>query len=149
MSCIVRSYNKRNNTYYVYESTSYWDASTKTPRNHRRLIGKIDNQTGEIVPTGKRGRPRKTADAQPAITSSVTETTEMSPENASCEIARLNAALEQSEKLIAIQETKIKSLEEEVSRLSYHLKRSAPFLDSIEKSLSSLRDISKSVDQQI
>ena len=45
---------------YVYESESYWDKEKKQPRSRRRLIGKIDEETGEIVPTsGKRGRKRE------------------------------------------------------------------------------------------
>ncbi len=41
---------------YVYESESYWDKEKKQPRSKRTLIGKIDETTGEIVPTGKSGR---------------------------------------------------------------------------------------------
>ena len=143
MSCIVKSYNKRNNTYYVYESTSYWDASTKTPRNHRRLIGKIDPISGEVVPTGKRGRPRKNAGAEPVSPPPITES---QSDNVSCDIARLNAALEISEKRNASQEAQIKSLDGEVRRLSYQLKTLAPYLDSIEKSLANVREIIKATD---
>ena len=143
MSCIVKSYNKRNNTYYVYESTSYWDASTKKPRNHRRLIGKIDPISGEVVPTGKRGRPRKKVDTELISTPS---STEAQPGNVSCDIARLNTALELSEKRNASQEAQIKSLEGEVRRLSYQFKTLAPYLDSIEKSLASVREIIKATD---
>ncbi len=44
---------------YVYESESYWDKEKQQPRAHRRLIGKIDEATGEIVPTDGRGKKRK------------------------------------------------------------------------------------------
>ena len=43
---------------YVYESHSYRDKETKQPRSTRRLIGKIDEETGEIVPT--RGKKKVT-----------------------------------------------------------------------------------------
>lgn len=43
-----------NGTVYVYESESYWDKDLKQPRNRRKLIGKIDPNTGEIVPTRKK-----------------------------------------------------------------------------------------------
>lgn len=52
-------YNKARDTIYVYESVSYWDKDLKQPRSHRKLIGKRDPETGEIVPTGKRGRKKK------------------------------------------------------------------------------------------
>ena len=53
---IVKVYNKARNITYVYESVSYWDKELRQPRSHRKLIGRIDPATGDIVPTGKRGR---------------------------------------------------------------------------------------------
>ncbi|MDO4805253.1 MAG: hypothetical protein Q4A32_10595, partial [Lachnospiraceae bacterium] len=53
---IIKKYNKSNGTTYVYESESYWDKDKKQPRSKRKLIGKLDPVTGEIVPTGTRGR---------------------------------------------------------------------------------------------
>ncbi len=55
---IVKSKNKKTGITYVYESESYWDPEKKQPRNHRKLIGKLD-EGGNIVPTGSRGRKRK------------------------------------------------------------------------------------------
>lgn len=60
MSCIVKEKRKGTNTVYAYESTSYW-VPGKGPRCKRKLIGKIDPISGEIVPTGKRGRPPKSS----------------------------------------------------------------------------------------
>ncbi len=51
---IVRVHNKARNITYVYESISYWDKELKQPRSHRKLIGRIDPETGEIVPTGRK-----------------------------------------------------------------------------------------------
>lgn len=48
---IVKAKNKKTGITYVYESESYWDKEKKQPRNKRKLIGKLDEQTGEIVPT--------------------------------------------------------------------------------------------------
>ena len=53
---IVKVYNKKVGVTYVYESESYWDKDKQQPRNRRRLIGKVDPATGEIVPTGRPGR---------------------------------------------------------------------------------------------
>ena len=55
---IVKSKNKKTGITYVYESESYWDPEKKQPRNHRKLIGKLD-EDGNVVPTGSRGRKRK------------------------------------------------------------------------------------------
>ena len=61
---LVRLYNKKTKTTYVYESESYWDPDKQQPRNRRRLIGRIDPATGEIVPTGRPGRrPASSGDA--------------------------------------------------------------------------------------
>ena len=51
---IVKVYNKARNVTYVYESVSYWDKELKQPRSHRKLIGRIDPATGDIVPTARR-----------------------------------------------------------------------------------------------
>ena len=62
---IVKVHNKARNVTYVYESVSYWDKELKQPRSHRKLIGRIDPTTGNIVPTGKRSNS-KTAVASPS-----------------------------------------------------------------------------------
>lgn len=43
---------------YVYSSKSYYDPEKKQSRSKRKLIGKVDPETGEIVPTGKSGRKK-------------------------------------------------------------------------------------------
>lgn len=53
---IVDVRNKKRGITYVYESHSYWDKELKQPRSTRKLLGKRDPLTGEIVPTGPRGR---------------------------------------------------------------------------------------------
>lgn len=56
---IIKQYHKDTDTTYVYESISYWDAEKKQSRSKRKCIGKIDPVTGEMIPTGKRGRKPK------------------------------------------------------------------------------------------
>lgn len=53
---IIRQYHKDTDTTYVYESESYWDPVKKQSRSKRKVIGKIDPATGEMIPTGRRGR---------------------------------------------------------------------------------------------
>lgn len=60
MASIIKRLNKQTGVTYVYESESYWDKEKKQPRSKRKLIGKIDEQTGEIVPTGgRKGRKKE------------------------------------------------------------------------------------------
>ena len=59
MSSIIKRLDKRTGITYVYESTSYWDKEKKQPRSKRVLIGKVDPDTGEVIPTDGRGNRRK------------------------------------------------------------------------------------------
>lgn len=66
---IIKQYHKDTGITYVYESESYWDKEKKQPRSRRKLIGKLDPQTGEIIPTGKKNRSQqKNQDAEPEDT---------------------------------------------------------------------------------
>lgn len=56
---ITRSYNKHTNTYYAYETSYVWDEKAQKKVQVKRCIGKFDPETDEIIPTGKRGRPRR------------------------------------------------------------------------------------------
>ena len=55
---IINQYDKRSGITYVYESVSYWDKDKQQPRAKRKLIGRRNTETGEIVPTDGRGRKR-------------------------------------------------------------------------------------------
>ena len=62
MSCIVYQTDKRTGIKYAYESVSYWDKEKGQPRSKRKYLGKVDPETGEIIPTdGSRKRGRKAA----------------------------------------------------------------------------------------
>ena len=55
---IVNQLDKRSGITYVYESTSYWDKEKKQPRSTRKLIGRLDPVTGDVLPTDGRGKRR-------------------------------------------------------------------------------------------
>lgn len=54
---IIKTFNKATGITYVYESEAYWDPEKKQSRSRRKLIGKLD-ENGDVVPTGKHGRPK-------------------------------------------------------------------------------------------
>ena len=56
---IIHQYDKRSGITYAYESHSYWDKEKKMSRAKRTLIGRVDPDTGEIVPTDGRCRKSK------------------------------------------------------------------------------------------
>ena len=56
---IVKQHDKRSGLTYAYESEYYWDKEKKQSRCKRKLIGRVDPKTGEIVPTDGRCRKDK------------------------------------------------------------------------------------------
>jgi len=48
---IVYQKDKRAGITYAYENKAYWDKDKKQSRSKRELIGRVDPDTGEIVPT--------------------------------------------------------------------------------------------------
>lgn len=55
---IVYQTDKRSGITYAYENQSFWDKELKRSRSKRTLIGRVDKETGEIVPTDGRCRKR-------------------------------------------------------------------------------------------
>ena len=51
MPAIVHQKDKRTGITYAYESVSYWDKDKQQSRAKRHLIGRVDLETGQIVPT--------------------------------------------------------------------------------------------------
>lgn len=56
---IIKQFDKRSGITYVYDSKSYYDKEKKCSRAKRTLIGKIDPDTGETVPTDGRNKGAK------------------------------------------------------------------------------------------
>jgi len=53
---IVKQLDKRSGITYAYESVSHWDKEKKQSRATRKLIGRVDDATGEIIATDGRCR---------------------------------------------------------------------------------------------
>jgi len=56
MAANVYQTDRRSGITYAYQSVSYWDKEKKQSRSRRTLIGRVDKETGETVPTDGRGR---------------------------------------------------------------------------------------------
>ena len=115
---IIKKYNKENGITYVYDSVSYWDKEKQQPRSKRKLSGKLDPVTGEIVPTGGRGRKPK-SDSTGAEQSS-----EPSPGKVSAPLhsdlpdsADYMLLYEEARRSVLEKEASIASMEAAVSRL--------------------------------
>ena len=55
---IIKQLDKRSGITYVYDSKSYRDPETKKVRSKRTLLGRLDTETGEIIPTDGRCKKR-------------------------------------------------------------------------------------------
>lgn len=104
MASIIKKLNKQTGVTYVYESESYWDKEKKQPRSKRKLIGRIDEETGEVVPTGGRGRPKKREAAEVPQMVSADET--------------LKALCMEQEMLIRQNDAEISALKKQVMELT-------------------------------
>lgn len=101
---IVKQYNAKTDTTYLFESISYWDDEKKQSRSKRKLLGKLDPETGEIVPTGPRGRKKK-----------VPEAVTPNPEIEAAVLA--DQRVKELTQMISIRDSKIAQLESENNKL--------------------------------
>ncbi len=51
---IIYQTDKRSGITYAYENKAYWDKEKKQSRSKRTLIGRVDPETGKIIPTDGR-----------------------------------------------------------------------------------------------
>ena len=56
---VVKQADRRSGITYAYESISTWDKEKKQSRSKRTLVGRVDEATGEIVPTDGRMKGEK------------------------------------------------------------------------------------------
>lgn len=85
----IRHKDKRSGITYVYQSKAWWDKEKKQSRSTRTLIGRLDNETGEVVPTD--GRCRKRSPAYSADTENTTPAKPKSLKEFRAEVIRLEA----------------------------------------------------------
>ena len=102
---VVRYTNKKTGAVTLYESTSHYDPVTKQSRPIRKYLGRLDPETGELIPSTK----RKKKEATPAQASST------DPE--------LKAALEKKTRECMDMERRIKELEYEIKKLRAAMSR--------------------------
>ena len=112
---IIKQYHKDTDTTYVYDSISYWDADKQQSRSKRKLLGKLDPETGEVIPTGRRGRKRKET---PAVPDNRTDPETREKDE---KIRELNIALAQKGAEIIRLEQQNHRLLETISLISRHI----------------------------
>lgn len=120
---IVHIYNKERDITYVYESHSYWDKDKKQPRATRKLIGKLDPVTNEVIPTGKRGRPKKSNKTDESSTHEDSQYKELY-ESAALSLKKKDERISDLENRIANAEQEIRKYKAALSRISKNLSQS-------------------------
>lgn len=110
---IIKQLNKKSGVTYVYESRSYRDKTTKQPRSKRKLIGRIDEETGEVVPTRRQAKNITTDISSDVDTTSGTNT----------DISALSALILEKDEMIRSQKAEIAALRKERGRFSAELIR--------------------------
>ena len=89
MASIVYQIDKKTGAKYAFSSESYWDKEKQQPRSRRKYLGKVDPETGEIIPKKEK---------------------EHSAENPSEEVSVLNDKLKAAETKILELEAELKDI---------------------------------------
>ena len=99
---IVYQKDKRSGITYAYESKAFWDKEKHQSRSKRTLIGRVNPDTGEIVPTD--GRCRKNSPYQKPEKTEADEVVErikpMKLSELRREVVRLESELKEARKQI-------------------------------------------------
>ncbi len=56
---IIYQTDKRSGITYAYEAEYFWDKEKQQSRSKKRLIGRVDTQSREIIPTDRRMKKAK------------------------------------------------------------------------------------------
>lgn len=69
MASITHHRNKKTGAVYVYSVESYWDKEKKAPRNRQVCLGRLDPETGNVIPSKRRRKKiSDRAAAAPGVT---------------------------------------------------------------------------------
>lgn len=114
---ITKSYNKKTNTYYAYETTYEWSDEKQKKVQRKRCIGHFDPSTGEVIPNGKVGRP-SLLDKKPESADTHTIPDGATPIAPASEIKKLSAKLLKIEETVWALSDEIHDLRVEIDSIS-------------------------------
>lgn len=121
----LKVYNKKQNVTYVFDNQPYWDKEKKQSRTKRKLIGKVDPETGETVPTGPRGRPRSSAGKDSR------QTTQPDDPNLPAELEQARKRIKTLEKELSAARLKLGRYEAALKGLAGNMKDRCDFIGAL------------------
>jgi transposase len=68
MASITYHRNKKTGAVYVYSVESYWDKEKKAPRNKQVCLGRLDPDTGDVLPSKRKKKVAERAAVAPGVT---------------------------------------------------------------------------------
>ena len=68
MASLTHHYNRKTGVTYVYSVESYWDKEKKRPANKQVCLGRVDKETGEVIPSKSTAGTAKRAASAPRVT---------------------------------------------------------------------------------
>jgi transposase len=77
MAYRVNHIDKKTGAVYVYSVESYWDKEKKSSRNRQVCLGRLDEKTGDIIPSGRKKRTVARASEAAKADSGVTASAKM------------------------------------------------------------------------
>jgi hypothetical protein len=104
MSSIVYQTDRRSGSTYAYRSEPVRDPVTGRPSQRRTYLGRVDPETGEIVPKaakGKRNRSRVGEAPQEPLTVAESSSLRDESERLRAEVSRLQARVDELEGLVS------------------------------------------------
>ncbi len=116
----ITKVRSKNGQVYLYESTAQWVPELKQSRPKKRYLGRLDPETGKLIPAKSTGKSRDAAASPDAAAAPLEEIRQLKAENhslkealeqANQEISRLSSALAQYQKAVA-------AIAEQVQKLS-------------------------------
>lgn len=108
MACIIYRTDPASGRKYAYSSESYWDKEKQQPRSRRTYLGRVDDETGEIIKGRQYGKNHSWKDSDK----------DDGRQDESEEVRSLRAELEQKNAQLLSLREEIKSLEAKVKKLS-------------------------------
>lgn len=137
MSCIIKARRKGTSTVYAYRSESYWIPNVGS-RSKRTLLGKIDPETGEIIPTRKRGtKSKKQEKPEQGISNDVEQTLQ----ETKAALIRETERCQELESTVQELKERIRTLESKISSIYNCFTTSASVVQrQMDKCISVIRD---------